>query len=96
MDKDLREKLEKDQFHGKGGAYVVGEDGVRRRAIDEDGKEIHPTQDHPEGNAPRDKDGNLLENEASRKLDAARAKKAAAQAERTASPAQADRKGGSK
>jgi hypothetical protein len=38
MDKELREKLEKDQFHGKGGAYVVGEDGVRRRAIDEDGK----------------------------------------------------------
>jgi hypothetical protein len=78
MDKELREKLEKDEFHGKGGAYVVGEDGVRRRATDEDGNEIHPTKDHPEGNAPRDKDGNLLHNEASLALDAARAKKAAA------------------
>jgi hypothetical protein len=69
MDKELREKLEKDEFHGKGGAYVVGEDGVRRRATDEDGNEIHPTKDHPEGNAPRDKDGKLLHNPASLALD---------------------------
>ena len=41
-----------DEFHGIGGAYVV-ENGVRRRVEE-------PTKDHPEGNAPRDRKGNLI------------------------------------
>jgi hypothetical protein len=94
MDKKLREQLEKDEFHGKGGAYVVGTDGMRRRAQDDDGNEVLPTQDHPEGNAPRDKDGKLLHNPASLELDAARARRA--HQERAASSAAADKKGGAK
>lgn len=41
-----------DEFHGIGGAYVV-ENGVRTRV------EMH-TIDHPEGNAPRDRNGKLI------------------------------------
>jgi hypothetical protein len=42
-----------DEFHGIGGAYVF-ENGVRRRVEE-------PTKDHPEGNAPRDHKGRLIE-----------------------------------
>lgn len=42
-----------DEFHGIGGSYVVDKDGIRRRVEE-------PTRDHPEGNAPRDRKGNLI------------------------------------
>lgn len=46
-------EIEVDEFHGRGGAYVF-ENGVRR-CVEE------PTKDHPEGNAPRDHKGRLIE-----------------------------------
>ena len=42
-----------DEFHGQGGSYIV-ENGVRRRVEE-------PTQDHPEGNRPRDTNGRPLD-----------------------------------
>ena len=46
------DKPEVDEFHGRGGAYIV-ENGVRR-CVEE------PTKDHPEGNGARDHKGKLL------------------------------------
>lgn len=39
-----------DEFHGQGGAYVRGKDGVRRRVEE-------PTRDHEQGNRARDAQG---------------------------------------
>ena len=46
--------MSKDEFSGQGGSYVIDKDGKRMRVET-------PTQDHPEGNRPRDAEGKPLD-----------------------------------
>jgi hypothetical protein len=82
----MTKQVEVDEFHGIGGAYVF-ENGVRRRVEE-------PTKDHPEGNAPRNEDGSLIEFPKPKKEKAATAP-ASAPAEISASQS-SSRKGGGK
>jgi hypothetical protein len=48
----MTEETKPDEFHGVGGSYIV-ENGVRRQVE-------KPTQDHPDGNRPRNSDGTAI------------------------------------